>query len=276
MMPIVDFRSKEQTLYYAAKKKQKIPNVGEFPRMIRRMFKNESRVDMVFKLGMVSTDLLFYVNVTESDDGANTLILNHSLDFVCANYFAGNKLVCILQDNDGILWLSRVVKERQKMDHIKPEAITPEVRRLLNKVDITQLSEKEQSIYYAFLQNGPVKYSKAQSLMAVLTNSNTEHELSEPLRAVLQIIDLTDFATINKIEAVTNNNLITKKIETMNANEFWQKLQTCIDLPFEIDEVVDIEGNCGSTWIEMTDGSTYYVIIEQCDGGEGDTESTED
>lgn len=54
----------------------------------------------------------------------------------------------------------------------------------------------------------------------------------------------------------------------MNIQEFWAKISVSLELPFEVEDVIEIESNAGSTWIEVADGSSYYIIIDQCDDGE--------
>jgi hypothetical protein len=58
----------------------------------------------------------------------------------------------------------------------------------------------------------------------------------------------------------------------MLTQEFWSKLALSLELPFEVEDVIEIESNAGSTWIEVADGSSFYIIIDQCDDGENQKE----
>lgn len=49
----------------------------------------------------------------------------------------------------------------------------------------------------------------------------------------------------------------------MKQEEFYQKLSEHIELPFELEDVKEIDSNCGSTWIELHNGSIYYIIIDR-------------
>ena len=51
----------------------------------------------------------------------------------------------------------------------------------------------------------------------------------------------------------------------MTKTEFWAELFLHIAIPFEIDDVREITSNCGSTWIDMKDGTTYYISIERAE-----------
>jgi len=51
----------------------------------------------------------------------------------------------------------------------------------------------------------------------------------------------------------------------MTTTKFWGELFLHITVPFEIDEVKEIISNCGSTWIDMIDGTTYYISIERAE-----------
>jgi coenzyme F420-reducing hydrogenase beta subunit len=51
----------------------------------------------------------------------------------------------------------------------------------------------------------------------------------------------------------------------MESSEFYQELYQAIELPFEVEQVEDIETNCGSVWITLKDGSIYYITIAKCE-----------
>ncbi len=51
----------------------------------------------------------------------------------------------------------------------------------------------------------------------------------------------------------------------MTTTDFWKELFLHISIPFEINEVKEITSSDGSTWIDMNDGSTYYISIESAE-----------
>lgn len=54
----------------------------------------------------------------------------------------------------------------------------------------------------------------------------------------------------------------------MTFNDFWRELSDEIALPFEIEDVEAIETNAGSTWIILKDKSSYFIMVEKCEGNE--------
>jgi len=51
----------------------------------------------------------------------------------------------------------------------------------------------------------------------------------------------------------------------MTTTNFWKELFLHISIPFEIAGVKAISSNNGSTWIDMEDGTTYYISIERAE-----------
>ncbi len=51
----------------------------------------------------------------------------------------------------------------------------------------------------------------------------------------------------------------------MGTDEFWNIMESELKTPFAIKDVVSIEEDRGTTWIETADGKTYHVQIQQCD-----------
>jgi len=51
----------------------------------------------------------------------------------------------------------------------------------------------------------------------------------------------------------------------MTTTNFWKELFLHISIPFKIDDVKEITSSCGSTWIDMKDGTTYYISIERAE-----------
>lgn len=48
----------------------------------------------------------------------------------------------------------------------------------------------------------------------------------------------------------------------MEAKEFWEKLSQTLDLPFEIEDVTNIEENAGSVWIDTKKG-TFSIMMPE-------------
>lgn len=57
----------------------------------------------------------------------------------------------------------------------------------------------------------------------------------------------------------------------MESNKFWNTLTNAITLPFDEDNVITVEENAGTTYIELEDGSTYYLDFQKCDDDNEDT-----
>lgn len=51
----------------------------------------------------------------------------------------------------------------------------------------------------------------------------------------------------------------------MTTPDFWKQLFIHLILPFEIEDVAEITSNCGSTSIDMNDGTAYYIVIGQAE-----------
>lgn len=51
----------------------------------------------------------------------------------------------------------------------------------------------------------------------------------------------------------------------MENNDFWNKLTQAIELPFDPEEVENIESNAGSVWIDLKDGRSFYILIDECE-----------
>lgn len=48
----------------------------------------------------------------------------------------------------------------------------------------------------------------------------------------------------------------------MTEKDFWNKIKEQIPLPFEIENVTEVEENCGTVWITCRE-KTYYLTIEE-------------
>lgn len=51
----------------------------------------------------------------------------------------------------------------------------------------------------------------------------------------------------------------------MSISEFYNTLQQGLSLPFEVADVTNIESNCGSVYIDLKDGTSYFISIEACE-----------
>ncbi len=51
----------------------------------------------------------------------------------------------------------------------------------------------------------------------------------------------------------------------MAFEEFQTTLFQNVNFPFEFSQVIDIESNCGSTWITLKDGSSFFITVEKCE-----------
>lgn len=51
----------------------------------------------------------------------------------------------------------------------------------------------------------------------------------------------------------------------MLEEKFWEQISSNIELPFEIEDVKEIESNCGSTWINLKNGSSFSITVYKCE-----------
>jgi hypothetical protein len=146
-----------------------ILNVGEVPSKIQQL-DEDGKIESTYLLGVITKDFIYYLD-KEYDNEYGTVMINRKMDLIADNFLASNDLEGLVATNNAILWMSHTVKVWQREQYISPHLLTPEVKKWLNKIDIEQtLTKKQKEIYYAFLNNGPVKYTKAEALMAVLSN----------------------------------------------------------------------------------------------------------
>lgn len=157
------------TEYYFAGKTIFIRNVGEIPRKIQKI-DDEGKVDSTYIVSAVTTKFIYYLD--QICDSEETVMITRKFHLVSDNYFAYDSLSEIVGTNESLLWMSKTVKIWQREQYIQPHWLTPEIIKKLNKVDIDILIKKQKKIYYAFLNNGPVKYTKAEALMAVFANAD--------------------------------------------------------------------------------------------------------
>jgi hypothetical protein len=158
------------TEYYATGKTTIIRNVGEFPSMVKRL-DEDGKVESTYLLGAITADFIYYLD-KEYDNEDGTVMINRKMQLISDNFLASNDLAELVGRNVSLLWMSKTVKIWQREQYIQPHLLTPEVRKALNKVDIETLTKKQKEVYFAFLNNGPVKYTKAEALMAVLSNTD--------------------------------------------------------------------------------------------------------
>jgi hypothetical protein len=146
-----------------------IQNIGEVLSKIQRL-DEDGKIESTYLLGAVTKYFLYYLD-KEYDNEYGTIMINKRRHLIADHFLASNDLEEIVAANNGILWMSRTVKVWQREQYISPHLLTPDVKKWLNKVNIDEtLTKQQKKVYYAFLNNGPVKYTKAEALMAVLSN----------------------------------------------------------------------------------------------------------
>jgi len=164
-----DRRSNQPTAYYPAGKITEIPNIGQIPNLLQRRWGVEEEDRDTFKLAAITADFIYYADEEESDETASIVMLTRDLLLVSDNYFAAQDLAEVVEKNKGVLWMSKAVKYWQREQFTKPDLLTGKIKSALNALDIGTLTDEEKRIYSAYLRNGPVTYTKAQSLIAVLS-----------------------------------------------------------------------------------------------------------
>jgi len=110
-------------------------------------------------------------------------MLNRDMELLSDPYLAENDLYELIATNDGLLWISDEIKYRQRAE-LMLDLVTPEIENMLNEVDVEKLTDMEKVIYFAYQNNGPVKYTKSESLMAVIINGLYEENGSSQLTSV--------------------------------------------------------------------------------------------
>ncbi|WP_127128018.1 hypothetical protein [Pseudoflavitalea rhizosphaerae] len=75
-------------------------------------------------------------------------------------------------------------------EFFRPQLITPEIEGLLNGWDVEKLTDNEKTVYFRYRYSGPVKYSKSQSLMAVMAVELGlgQDNYSDQLAAILEML----------------------------------------------------------------------------------------
>jgi hypothetical protein len=166
---IKDRRRHEPTVYYPAGKITDIPNIGQIPSVLQRRWGMGEEEKDTLKLAAITADFIYYIDEKESDETAGIVMLTRDLLLVSDNYFAAQDLAELVAKNKELLWISKAVKYWQRQQFGKPALMTRKIKNALKAVDIETLTDEEKVIYSAYLHNGPVKYTKAESLMAVLS-----------------------------------------------------------------------------------------------------------
>lgn len=185
---IRDRTNRQPTHYFLAGKCKKIINVGRFPTLVYRMRDRENEIQHTYKLAAVTADFVYYIDEEESDETACIVMLNRNFNLVSDNFFAANDLAHLVEKNERLLWISNQVKQWQMEQFVQHKIITTKIKKMLQRVDEEELTEKEKVLYFAYRHNGPVKYSKPQSLMAVIASFDQANH-SDQLVAIMQILD---------------------------------------------------------------------------------------
>lgn len=148
----------------------------------------ENEIQHTYKLAAVTADFVYYIDEEESDETACIVMLNRNFNLVSDNFFAANDLAHLVEKNERLLWISNQVKQWQMEQFVQHKIITTKIKKMLQRVDEEELTEKEKVLYFAYRHNGPVKYSKPQSLMAVIASFDQANH-SDQLVAIMQILD---------------------------------------------------------------------------------------
>ncbi|WP_431217190.1 hypothetical protein ACQ86N_23210 [Puia sp. P3] len=186
--PIQNRSDDQPTRYYLGGKIKAIPNIGLFPGLLYQIWDQELEVQNTYKLAAVTADFVYYADEEESDETSSIVMLDRTFKLVSDNIFASNDLAGLVERNEGLLWISIAVKYWQIQQFIKPKAITAKIKKMLEYVDVEKLTDKERIIYFAYRKNGPVKYSKPHSLMAVISNDLDQPKYSDQLAPILEIL----------------------------------------------------------------------------------------
>ena len=186
--PIQNRSNDQPTRYYLGGKSKGILDIGLFPGLLYRMWNQELDVQNTYKLAAITPDFIYYADEQESDETSSIVMLNRTFKLVSDNFFASNDLAALVERNEGLLWISKTIKYWQIQQFIKPKTITTQIKKMLEHVDVEKLTGKEKAIYFAYRQNGPVKYSKAHSLMAVISNDLDQPKYSDQLAPILEIL----------------------------------------------------------------------------------------
>jgi hypothetical protein len=185
---IRDRASGQPTRYFLGARNKAIINVGSFPSQVHRMWDAGKEIQQTYELAAITADFVYYNNEEESDETACIVMLTRNFNLVSDNFFASNDLAHLVERNEGLLWISNPIKYWQIEQFIQPEKITTEIKNMLQRVNEDKLTKEEKVLYFAYRHNGPVKYSKAQSLMAVIATLD-QGAHSDQLVAITQILD---------------------------------------------------------------------------------------
>jgi len=177
------------TPYYLAGKSKKIVHDGSFSSLLHRMWHQDTQIQNTYKLAAITADFIYYVDEDESDETSCVVMLDRNFNLISDNFLASNDLTHLVEKNEGLLWISNSVKYWQKEEFVQAPKITPRIKKMLQQVDEEKLTEMEKAVYFAYRHRGPVKYSKAQSLMAVISNALDQANSSGQLAAITDMLD---------------------------------------------------------------------------------------
>jgi len=187
---IIKSRNTERpTCYRLAGKYKKIMDIGLFYSLVHRMWDQGNQIQNTFKLAAITLDFVYYIDEGESDETSCIVMLNRRFELISDNFFASNDLAGLIERNEGLLWISNPVKYWQMQQFVQPKRITAKIKNMLEQVNEKELTQNERIIYFAYRNNGPVKYSKPHSLMAVISNDLDQAEHSSQLVAIIQMLE---------------------------------------------------------------------------------------
>jgi len=187
---ILDRRNNKITPYQLAGKIKTVPNVGQFSSLLQRIWENDGEVFATYKLSAITVDFVYYIDETDGDEASSIIMLNRQMKLVSNNIFAANDLWELVERNDGLLWMSKAVKYWQREQFVTPRLLIPAIKAQLGKVKINDLTEEESEIYFAYRNNGPVKYSRVESLMAVLLNDSGQKLPSAQIAEIRKMLEV--------------------------------------------------------------------------------------
>lgn len=50
----------------------------------------------------------------------------------------------------------------------------------------------------------------------------------------------------------------------MTPEQFWEQISKGLEIPFEIKEVKEVDGNMDTVWITLNNGREYWINFNEC------------
>lgn len=183
--------TRKSTEYIGVGKMKFIPGVGAAPPHVHKLLHDApTSVLTRFELAVITAEAVYYIDQQESGEFDTVIQLDRALQLVASHFTAAENLTTVVERNQGILWMSMRVKAWQKKQMIQPQLLTPAITRTLTFLNIESLKQAERDIFDAYRSGGPVKYTKAQCLMAVLSSNIDPSTYSPALADVFNELTL--------------------------------------------------------------------------------------